>query len=259
MPYKLIVSDWNGTILRHPTDEMQNRHIAYTLLDDAKSRIQTGDPLGLWDLGRLLFAKRGLEKCLIEYGNGKRPLHEVYERFNSHVLCGKSYKLVRSAVDQFVDQCIRRGDIDRGILHSIRLAHERGIKTGILSTSVGFAIYRTLVRVNFADTFDAIEANSLVTHLSDGEQKVEGCTINIYNQKPEILEERFLKPYHLREKDVIYFGDSNDDIGVAEMLPVGNFIVPFFATDAFRQYAGQGYGAFVPDTKEDLDGYLKAR
>lgn len=259
MPYKLIVSDWNGTILRHPTDEIQNRQIAQLLLDDTKSRMKTGHPSGVWDLGRLVFAKRVLEQRLIEYKNGKRPLHEVYERFNTHVLRGKSYKLVSRAIDQFIDQCIGRGDLDRRILLSIRSAHERGITTGILSTSIGFAICRTLARVNFADAFDAIEANTLVAEGSDGEQTVEGCTLNIYSQKPEILEERFLKPHHLRERDVIYFGDSSDDIGVAEMLPSGNFIVPFFATDVFRQYAARRFGAFAPDTKEDLDGYLSAR
>lgn len=69
----------------------------------------------------------------------------------------------------------------------------------------------------------------------------------------------FLKPYQLRDKDVIYFGDSEDDLGIAEMLPKGNFIVPFFATDTFRQYAATKFCAFVPYTEKDLNQHMLTR
>jgi len=259
MSYKLIVSDWSGTILRHPTDEAQNKRIAYALLGNAKSRIKEGDLFALWDLGQLLFAERELKKRFYDYKNGKLPLQEVYEPFNKRVLRGKDYKFVSNVIDQFVDECIKKDDVDKRILHSICLAHRHGIKTGILSTSNDAAIHRTLIRSDFEHLFDAIESNSLITRYIKGEQKVVGYTFDINNRKPEFLENRFLRPHNLREKDVIYFGDSDDDIGIADMLPAGNFIVPFFATDEFRQYAAQGFDAFIPDTKEDLDCYLGMR
>lgn len=257
MSYRFIVSDWNGTILKYPTDENQNKKIAYTLLNNAKSKIKKGNLFALRDLGQLILAERELKKCFEKYQKKELPLQEVYEPFNKRVLYGKGYKFVRNVINQFADDCVSKGDVDKRILDSISLAHKHGSKTGILSTSNDIAIHRTLIRLNFENLFDVIESNSLVTRYIKGERKLVGFTFNINNRKPEYLEARFLRRYNLKEKDVIYFGDSVDDIGIADMLPAGNFIVPFLATDEFREFATKRFGAFAPDTKKDLDFYLK--
>jgi phosphoglycolate phosphatase-like HAD superfamily hydrolase len=257
MPYRFIISDWNGTILRYPTDENQNKKIAYALLDNAKLKIKKGNLFALWNLGQLLLAEIELKKCFEKYQKGDLPLHEVYEPFNRHVLRGQDYKFVGNIINQFADECVRKDDVDKRILDSISLAHKHGSKTGILSTSNNVAIYRTLIRLGSENLFDVIESISLIKHQINGELKLLGFTFDINNRKPEYLETRFLRRYNLKEKDVIYFGDSVDDIGIADMLPAGNFIVPFFATDEFREYAAKKFGAFTPDTKEDLDCYLR--
>ncbi|MCB1985839.1 MAG: haloacid dehalogenase-like hydrolase [Burkholderiales bacterium] len=259
MSYRFIISDWNGTILRYPTDEAQNKKIAYALLDNANLKIKNGNLSALWDFGQLLLAERELKKCFEKYQKGELSLHEVYEPFNKRVLRGKDYKFVSDVLDQFVDECVINDDVDKRILDAICLAHKYGTKTGILSTSNDVAIDRTLIRLGFENIFDIIESNRFITRFINGELKMMDCTFDINNRKPEYLERRFLRPYNLKEKDVIYFGDSDDDTEIANMLPAGNFIVPFFATNEFREYAAKRFGAFTPNTKEDLDCYLKTK
>jgi len=254
MTYQLIVSDWNGTIPKHPTDEILNKEIAYALLDDAKSKIITGNLLALRDILQLHLAKNEITKQLKAYSRGN-----VYKSFSRRVLRGKDYEFVSNVINQYVSECVENNDVDTRILRTINLARKCGIKTGILSVSIRHVICRTLIQLNLGDLFETIVSNSFVTRNIDNELKILGCSFDIYNRKPECLENRFLKPYQLRDKDVIYFGDSEDDLGIAEMLPKGNFIVPFFATDTFRQYAAAKFGAFVPDTEKDPNQHILAR
>lgn len=259
MTYQLIVSDWNGTILKHPTDEILYKEIAYALLDDAKFKIITGNLFALRDILQLHLAKREIAKQLKAYSSGKQSLQNVYKSFSRRVLRGKDYEFVSNVIDQYVSECVENNNVDTRILRTIHLARKCGIKAGILSVSIRHVICRALIQLNLGDLFETIVSNYFVTRIIDDELKILGCSFDIYNRKPEYLENRFLKPYQLRDKDVIYFGDSEDDLGIAEMLPKGNFIVPFFATDTFRQYAAAKFGAFVPDTEKDLIQHILAR
>ena len=46
------------------------------------------------------------------------------------------------------------------------------------------------------------------------------------------------------------------DEPIAGLLPRGRFIVPFLAPDAFKEHMSAAYGAFVPESADELSAYL---
>jgi len=253
MSYKGIVSDWNGTPFEHATDEIQNKRIAYAVLDDAKSALKGGKIWRAWDVVKLLRTKSELKKRLQQYKDGERHLWEVYEPFNEGVLRGLPVDFLKGVIDDYARESA--GKVDGRILRPIRAVHEDGKSTGILSVSFDYSIRRILEEAGYADVFDDIVANTLET---DGDKAV-GLTLGIYGKKPEVLRAEFFDRRGLRENDTLYLGDSEDDEPIAEMLDRGGFIVPFFADDEFRERMASKHGAFVPESEQDLLKYLQAR
>ena len=100
--------------------------------------------------------------------------------------------------------------------------------------------------------FDFITANALVfdgktaTHFFDA----------ITGRKAEHMQERF-RISGIRERNTVYIGDTSEDEQIAEMLPAGHFVVPFFANPEFREHTTSKYRAFAPATPEELNRYLQ--
>ena len=59
MSYKMIVSDWNGTLFQYPTDEVQNKAIGYAVLADAKEAVKRGQ---FWRIGDVFNTKANISK-----------------------------------------------------------------------------------------------------------------------------------------------------------------------------------------------------
>lgn len=251
MPPKTIISDWNGTLFEYATDEIQNKKLAYAVLDDAKRGVRRGRIWRIADVFGLMKTKSELKKRLQEYHSGKRHLWEVYEPFNKHVVRGRPVSFVNGVIDEFAHETA--GKVDGRILIPIQNAHLRGNATGILSVSYDYAIRKLLQEAGYSDVFDTVIANTLETK---GDRAL-GFTLKIYGEKAKILKEEFFEKRHLRESDIVYFGDSEDDEPIAAILPPGNFIVPFLASNDYRQKLGSKYKAFVPQSGRDLDDYLK--
>jgi phosphoserine phosphatase len=251
MSYRALISDWNGTLFQHPTDEAMNKKIGYAILNGATQGLKRGNIFKLGDVIGLLKAKGKIKKRLQEYRKGKRGLGEVYEPFNRHAIRGRPVSFINGVVDEFCRESV--GLVDCRMLRPIRRAYERGIATGILSTSYEYSIRRILEMTGFADAFHHISANILQ---ADGERAL-GFTADIYERKPEVLRHGFFDRWALRKGDTIYMGDSEDDEKVAEMLPPGDFIVPFFASEEYRQRMASRHKAFVPASEADLDTYLR--
>lgn len=184
----LIVSDWNGTILKHPTDEILYKQISYALLDDAKSKVITGNLLALRDILQLHQAKREITRQLKDYNSDKQSLQNVYKSFSRRVLRGRDYEFVNNVIDQYVSHCVENNDADTRILRTINLARKCGIKTGILSVSIRDVICRTLIQLNLGDLFETVVSNSFITRNINDELKIMGCSFDIYKRKPECLE-----------------------------------------------------------------------
>jgi phosphoglycolate phosphatase-like HAD superfamily hydrolase len=251
MPYKAIVSDWNGT-LTSTSEEALNKRIGYTAFGDTKREVYHGHVEKLPALGKLIVAKILTERNLRDYKRGKRHLRDVYKAFNFG-LRGQSAEYINRIVDEFASQT--SGLVDERILRPIKDVHLQGKFTGILSVAYERIIKRSLEEAGYPDVFDDIVANTLQT---DGD-KVIGLTLEIYERKPEVLRTEFFEKGGLRENDTLYLGDSEDDEPIAEILIPGNFIVPFLATDEFKQRVSSKHKAFVPENEEDLLKYLKSR
>ena len=253
MSYEAIVSDWNGTLYEYPTDEMQNKRLAYAILDDAKRELFKGKFWKTIDVLRLAKTKVELRKRLRQYYDGKRHLWEVYEPFNEKVLKGKLVEFVRSVIDSYAKENADR--VDGKMVRPIQAVHQSGKYTGILSVSFDYSIKRILEEAGYRGVFNDIVSNTL---LSD-KGKAIGLTLGIYQKKPEVLHREFFSKRGLREDNTLYMGDSDDDAPIAEILIPGNFIIPFFASDEFKQRMASRHKSFVPESEEDLLRYLKVR
>lgn len=253
MSYRAIVSDWNRTLFEHPTDEVQNKKLAYAVLDDAKHAVLSGRIWRVGDIVKLLKTKSELKKRLQQYYDGERHLWEVYEPFNENVLKGRPVSFVNGVIDEYAIES--KDKVDGRVVRPVKTVHKDGKSTGILSVSYDYSIRRILEEAGYSGVFDDIVANTLET---DGDRVV-GLTLGIYERKPEFLRTEFFGGRGLRENDTIYLGDSEDDEPIAEILTPGNFVVPFFANDEFKQRLASKNKAFVPESEADLLKYLQSR
>ena len=222
------------------------------MLADAKRSIMKGEAKKLGILAMLLVAKLLTERKLDAYKRGEAHLREVYEPFN-FALSGQDVNYITDIVDQFAKDTAYQ--TDARMLRPLREMHGAGKFTGILSVAYERVIQKTLEAAGHADLFDRIVANTL----QEKDGKIIDLTLGVYERKPEVLRAEFFKRLGFREHDTLYLGDTADDQPVADMLPQGNFIVPFLATDDFKQRMADEKKAFVPESEEDLLRYLQLR
>jgi len=269
MSYRAIVSNWNGTLFKNPTDEELNKAIGYGILDDAKRALGQGiltDPVQALrrldlsrakDLVNLAMAKYVVKKRLAKHKAGQKPLYEVYEAFNQSIN-GQRVELIYQIVDDFARKSADLVDIR--ILKPLGEAHNRGRFVGILSTSYTRAIKKILAAAGYGYTVDKIEAN--VLHTDDNNAL--GFSSEIWGEKPAVFRDVFMKERGFRDDEIIYIsdswgGDDDETIEIARMIRPGNFIAAFNAKDEFKQKMAKICDAFVPDNEEDLRRYLQLR
>ncbi len=253
MSYKAIISDWNGTLIGYPSDEPLHKKIAYAIANDLKSQLFKGEFWKIVDIIKLVRTRGKLKRGLCEFREGKKHLQDIYDIFNDGVLKGKSVKYITDIIDGFAKEFAKK--LDNRVLRPIQAVHKEGASTGILSASFDYSISKTLNEAGYAEVFDDIVSNKLL--VNDG--KVLGITLDIYEKKAEFLQSEFFEKRGLRENDTLYLGDTIDDEPIAELLAPGNFIVPFFAPDEFKERLASKHKAFVPETEQDLLRYLRDR
>ena len=256
MSYKAIISDWNGTLFEPPTDEALNKKIAYAVLDDTKKALTRGKLWRVTDIYKLLKTKSELKRLIQQYEKGEVTLKELYKPFNENVLRGRDVALIEDAVIKYATESALM--VDKRIVRPIKKVHyENGKGTGILSVSYDYSISRILQHAGFKYIFGGI---NIVAHTlkKDGDKAI-GLTNDIYDRKAEVMEDEFFRNRGFREHDTFYLGDSEDDEPVADLLDEGNFIVPFFASDDFRERMASKHKAFVPENEGDLLKYLAAK
>ncbi|MFQ5648111.1 MAG: hypothetical protein ACE5FW_02645, partial [Candidatus Aenigmatarchaeota archaeon] len=124
MARKLVVADWSGTCFEHPTDEEQNRKIAYAVLDTCVlfriGKKYIPKPWKIPKMLKLLKTKKELQRRLDEYKAGKRPLAEVYEPFNRYVVRGLPLKFLWGVLNEFAEES--KNLVDGRVLRPIREA-----------------------------------------------------------------------------------------------------------------------------------------
>jgi len=253
MSYKAIISDWNGTIIDYPSDEPLHKKIAYAIANDLKSQLFKGKFWKIAEIVKLIRTRDKLKRALQEFNSGERHLQDVYDIFNNGVLKGKPVKYITDIIDEYAEEFTKK--LDGRILRSIQSVHKEGVSTGILSASFAYGIDRILKEADYSQIFDDIVSNDLL--VNDG--KVLGITLDIYENKAKFMQSEFFEKRGLRENNTLYLGDTKDDEPIAELLSPGNFIVPFFASDEFKEKMASKYKAFVPEIEQDLLRYLQDR
>ncbi len=253
MALELIVTDWNGTLFQHVDDGDLQRELAYTAFRSDVASLFRGR---VWRFPRVVTAMRArgaLRAAANRWRDGGGSLADVYALYGRLVLRGRPEGFVTSVVDGFA----RRSGllVDRRMLEPVRTLHTEGIATAVYSVAYDYGITRVLEEAGHADTFDSVVANRLI--VEDGEAV--RFTADFAEQKAEGFRAEFLEGRGYRPDAVVYSGDTRNDEPVAELLPAGNFIVPFLAQDAFKQHMAERHGAFVPSTSRELLDYLKGR
>lgn len=253
MMYKNIVLDFGGTIIEYPTDEFLNKEILYSVLEDSKRAIKEGKIWQLKDIAFLFLAKKKIEKGLSDYKAGKAPYWNIYKSFNNFVLKGRSVSLINSAVDKYVRKSIDK--VDKRILLPIQKARLEGKNTGILSVSYDYAIRKFLIESGFGDVIP--NKNIVSNKLLSENGRACALTLDIYGRKAEAMEDRFFRMKGFEPYRTYYFGDTMDDEPIANLMPLGNFIVPFYANEDFKEYMASKHNARVPQGEQDLRIILK--
>jgi len=246
---KAIISDWGSTLF--PSDDVTKKLCYAVLSDSAKQVFLKGKIWELLDFAKLLRVDIELYKKIQQYKDGKRHLREVWEPLNSYFLQGRPVAFIDSVIDEFARESAHK--IDGRVVRPIRAVHP-DYKTGILSSSYGYSIERILEEAGYSDVFDHIVASRIE---KDGDRAI-GFTLEIYERKPEIMEEVFFRKHGFRPEGTYYLGnDLKDDSPVADILPGGNFIVPFNVSDGKKETFASKYRAFVPENEKDLLDYLQ--
>lgn len=243
-----IVSDWNGTSFED-TDE--GKLWMYVGLDYLKA--------SLWNpvktagkVSTMLELKDLTKKCK----EGKIGYDKIYETFNEKVLRNLPPSFVLSSIDDYSKKEKTLRKLDDRILRPIADARNNGARTGILSTGCGYGISRILEESEHGHVFDHIIANNIKPRY-DGRTEF---LLTIYKNKEEFLDKRFVREFGFNPKEMVYIGDSNEDENCMSYVSSegGKIIIPFFATDDFKQWCRTKYNAFVPEKEEDFSNYLKS-
>ncbi len=253
MTYSSLVCDWNGTLFTPKTEEGLAKTMAYASLGHAVDGLKRGQVWKVADIAKLVVAKRQLKGLVRGYNAGELAITAVYDAFNARVLRGMPVDVFTGAVGRYSDShsCIDQ----RFMLPVIRAARE-GKQAGILSAAYHGGIESVLKKVMLLEYFGKIVAHRVEF---DEDGKILGFTTDIYGRKAQVLEDEFFRKSSMRPETTLYAGDTDEDAPIAEILPQGNFIVPFLATDDFKQKMASKHRAFVPENAGQLERFLQTR
>ncbi len=252
MIYKAIVSDWNGTLFEDHTDKALNGKIIVSILFHVTGEILKGKWEKTKELKNTLKAVHKLYRTVKQYYKGERDLLDIYRIFDTDIVRGKPAPVIKSAMDKFAKEYAKR--LDKRILEPLNEIKSDGKYISILSASWKYGIEKTLENSGYSELFDEIVANDM--KICKG--IISGFRIDIiYQKKYKTLEREFLKKRGFKEREILVLDDSEETFG--EILPPGNFIVPFFAPEDFKEKMASKYRAFVPESETDLRKYLKSR
>ena len=241
---RLIVCDWNGTLLRDKLEET----FFFGLSCRAVWRAVRGlDVPALFHLG-----VRGLQ-CLGHYFaarvNPRRvPEHiaRIMDLLNSGVLSG----LRRDELADYARRYARRiqGRLDRRLLEPLMaLGRDGAVALGIISAGCREGIAATLDEASAP--FDFVIANEFrmageVTEFFDFALAGDKRDVLL-----GVLAERNVPP-----ESVMFIGDSPQDEQC--LTAVGYPVVSFFATGARKRQLAADCGAFVPADRADLSRHI---
>lgn len=241
---RLVICDWNGTLLREKLEETFFLGICRRAVLRAVGRFQ---------VGRLLRIMAAGLRGYVEYRGARRkpsrvPQHitRLVELLNPLVFRG----LTRQELDDYTNAYARRAQpmLDPRLLAPLELARERfGLPVGVISSGCRSGIEATIAMAGH--DMDFILANDFWW---DGD-KTGGFRFNLTNNKRELLD-LLLDEHNVDAADVMYIGDGPMDVECFER--VGWPVVSFLASHRQRARFARDYGAFAPTTQAEFQEHL---
>lgn len=253
MGYGVIISSWKWGLLSDETEELTGRPMARAVREQAKRDVKAGKWRRIFVLPWMMLSFIRQRIIYLRWRRGKSTMRKFFELFYRIILAGEKAAPILEKLGESAAEAVNR--LDHEVLQVFKEAKAAGKTTAILSVGFDFHITKCLEKAGLADTFDSIVANSL----QEEDGRLSGISLDVYDQKPKFLREQFIERLGVAPEEVIYFGGSEQDHGVAEMLPPGNFIVSRHVPDEFRKQFVSKYEAFAPSTAEQLRDYLEQR
>ena len=250
MATKLIVLDWNGTLFRTLDDRVLVRHLAKAVLGAAARQVLRGRLGALAVFGGFALGRVAYERAKKRYDRGEIGLAELVEPFNRSILRGAPLSLIERAADAYGAQ--HASLLDERMLQPLSEAHARGSGLVIYSAAYDRGIRAVLDAAGLGGAFDELVCNTL--EREDG--RALGLTARYRDDKAGDFKTEFLDRRGWSPSGITYAGDTFVDEPIAGLLPRGHFIVPFLAPDAFKEHMSAAYGAFVPESPDELSAYL---
>jgi len=243
---RLVVCDWNGTLLREKLEETFFLGICRRAVVRAARRLQLGR------LSRIMVA--GL-RGYVEYRAARRrparvPHHitRVVELLDPLVFRGLS----RQELDDYTHAYARRAQpmLDPRLVAPLELAREKfDLPVGVISSGCRSGIEATMNMAGYP--VDFICANDFWW---DGD-KTAGFRFNLTDNKLQLLD-MVLAEHNVDPAEVMYIGDGPLD---AECFGrVGWPVVSFFASHRQRARFARELGAFAPSTQAEFQAHLFA-
>jgi hypothetical protein len=246
MTYKAFAAGWHRTVYRRPNDCVLYRKLAdAVLLDTAKQAVSKGRVKGLLSLKPIIDIKRKLSR---HHDNEHPQLpSELQDAINSRLMKGRELELVKKGTDAFAQDALRKGEVDKRVLRWMFSFMASNAVTAILADSCDYTVKHVIEAANESMSVQLVLANKLRVK-DDTVLEIRG----LHGSREDIFEKEFFEKRKLGGEDVLYSGGLEGDIDIAKLLPRGNFIVPFFATEEFKRMMYLDYGAFVPEYEWDV-------
>ncbi len=240
MALQAIIADWNGTLISDRNEMPILKHIA---VDIAKSLF----PFHPLRLAKVFKAQQEMHQLFQERKRDDEfdYVRGMYAIYNQKVIKGTPMQVIKGSVERYATQEEVQEKLDRRILKVLRKYHDENKICGIFSAGYGYGIDRILAASGYRDLFDFLVGDILV----ENGGKALRLLLRIYRHKAPLLK-TLLAEKEIDLQKTAYIGDTEDDEACFKLVRYP--VVSFFAPEDFKVSSARKYGAFIPNSEEDL-------
>ncbi|MBM3303498.1 MAG: hypothetical protein FJY76_00220 [Candidatus Aenigmarchaeota archaeon] len=240
MKPRLIVSDWNGTLISDRDDKPVLKQMAMDELKHCAKRPW------LWGrVMRLAMLRGRMEGMVAQYRDDPQSqaelLRATYELFNTEVIDGIPMERIDESIRRYAEKALFRLD---GAFYEVfgagaDLPAPVEILTSALQPAVTSVVQSGLSTRKYGSfNINGSRINKRI-RIKDHSITAGGIELRNYDDKADRLRElgRF------NDHDIVYMGDDMRDATCATVADI--FVVSPLATDEFRQHMSKKYGCMV--------------
>ncbi len=257
MPIRRAVFDWNGTVIRDPTEGKLWQYVGTQELGQS---ITHGNLSRTYRLGKAFMKLMGLTAA---YKRGEIGFDRIYDVFNDAVLSDTPIGRVYEHLDVYAKKPETREKLDVRILMPLR-DMTQAVHSSILSTGCAEGIKRAINELGKSSArttgFEAYPFRSVVANhiLPEGE----GCRFDLGMANGDGKARRLRAVLERDQPEMsgfLYMGDSADDeacMGYVRDMG-GHVAASLFASEDFKQHVAREYNGHVPEDMVDFSRLLK--